>query len=58
MILKKCVKLNNKFTYFRDVRVKRISAEVGVDGVVGVDALARSGDSMDQPRRLQLHTNY
>ena len=44
---KKCAKLANKFTYFRDVRVKRIPAEVGVDGVVGVNAIHSSSDGTD-----------
>jgi hypothetical protein len=47
---------NKNFTYFSDVRVKWIPAKVGVDGVVGVDAIHSSGDGTDQPRRLQLHT--
>ena len=43
-------------SYLRDVCVKRIPAKVGIDGIVGVDAIHSSGDRTDQPRRLQLHT--
>jgi hypothetical protein len=42
-----CAKAANKFTYFRDVSVKRIPAEVGVDGVIGINAIHGSGDGAD-----------
>jgi hypothetical protein len=54
---------NNKIfersvSYLCEVRVERISSQVGVEDVIGIDALAGGGDGGHQPRRLQLHTNH
>jgi hypothetical protein len=45
-------------SYLCNVGIKRISSQVGVEYVVGIDALAGGGDGTNQPRRLQLHTNH